>query len=213
LAKKKKWQAEIRWQSPESLTPWAKNAKIHSTEQIDKIAQQIAAVGFTQPIVIDAQGVIIAGHGRREASIRLGLKKVPVVVADHLDEYQSIAARIADNKVAEAPWDTELLKFDLGTLKLQEFNLDLTGFDMGSIGNIFNPIQSENTFTENDQRSVSERAEQYENSQLRQMILVMDPEEFEQLMKTFAELQEVFEVETNLEVVQKLVEHYASNRN
>jgi ParB-like chromosome segregation protein Spo0J len=129
----KKFTPEVQWLSPEKLTPYAKNAKIHSNEQIDKIAGQIAAFGFTQPIVVDKDKIIIAGHGRREAAIRLGLAKVPVIVASHLDEYQAMAARIADNKVAEAPWDNELLKFDLGTLQGHEMDLKLTGFDLTEV--------------------------------------------------------------------------------
>jgi len=123
------WKPEIEFRDPKSLTPYVKNAKVHSTEQIDKIAGQIAAVGFTQPIVVDREGVIIAGHGRREAALRLALNEVPVVVAGHLDEYQAMAARIADNKVADSPWDTNLLKFDLGTLELKGFDIKLTGFN------------------------------------------------------------------------------------
>ena len=123
---------EIIWKSPESLTPYVKNTKVHSVEQIDKIAGQISAFGFDQPIVVDASGVIIKGHGRREAAIRLGLQEVPVVVSS-LDEYQAMAARIGDNKVAEAPWDNDLLKFEFGTLENQAFNLDLTGFSIPEI--------------------------------------------------------------------------------
>jgi hypothetical protein len=128
-----KIQVELR--DPGSLIPYAKNAKVHSRDQIDKIAGQIAAFGFDQPIVVDKDGVVIKGHGRREAALKLGLKEVPVIVAAHLDEYQAMAARIADNKVADAPWDTDLLKFDLGTLSSHEFNMKLTGFELPDLGN------------------------------------------------------------------------------
>lgn len=119
----------IVWMDPKSLTPYARNAKIHTTEQIDKIAGQIAAVGWTQPIVVDKDKVIIAGHGRREAAIRLNLDQVPVFVADHLNEYEAMAARIADNKVSATDYDVEMLKFDVGTLEMQQIDLKLTGMD------------------------------------------------------------------------------------
>jgi ParB-like chromosome segregation protein Spo0J len=119
----------IQWLDPKSLTPYARNAKIHSTEQIDRIAGQIHAVGWTQPIVVDKDKVIIAGHGRREAAIRLNLDKVPVFIAEHLTEYEAMAARIADNKVSGNEYDNEMLKFDIGTLQLHEVDLKLTGMD------------------------------------------------------------------------------------
>jgi DNA modification methylase len=135
---KKNWKPKIEYRDPSTLVPYAKNAKIHSSTQIDKVAGAIAEFGFTQPIVVDASGVIIAGHCRREASIKLGLKEVPVVVADHLDEYQVMAARIADNKIAESPWDPDLLKFDLGTLKMHDFKIELTGFEVPEIESFLN---------------------------------------------------------------------------
>jgi 16S rRNA G966 N2-methylase RsmD len=135
---KKNWKPKVEYRDPSTLVPYAKNAKIHSSTQIDKVAGAIAEFGFTQPIVVDASGVIIAGHCRREASIKLGLKEVPVVVADHLDEYQVMAARIADNKIAESPWDPDLLKFDLGTLKMHDFKIELTGFEVPEIESFLN---------------------------------------------------------------------------
>lgn len=119
----------IEFKDPKSLTPYVKNAKIHTPEQIDDIAGQISAFGFDQPIVVDKNNVIIKGHGRREAAIKLNLSEVPVVVAEHLDEYQAMAARIADNKIArDTDVDQDKLKFDLGTLSLRDFNMKLTGF-------------------------------------------------------------------------------------
>lgn len=128
------FKPEIQWIAPEKLTPYQNNPKKHSIKQLDKIAAQISAVGFTQPIVVDKDHVIIAGHGRREASLRLGLKSVPVIVASHLDEYQVKAARIADNRVAEeGEIDQDVLKFELGSLSLRDFDLKLTGFDLGQL--------------------------------------------------------------------------------
>lgn len=122
-------ELEIQYFAPSELTPYAKNAAIHSDVQIDEIAGQIAAFGFDQPIVVDANRVIIKGHGRREAAIRLNLEKVPCIVST-LDEYQAMASRIADNKVAlKKTFDNELLSFDLGTLDRQGFDLKLTGID------------------------------------------------------------------------------------
>lgn len=130
------FQAKIQYLDPNSLTPYVNNTKKHPVEQIDKIAQQIAEFGFDQPIVVDKDKIIIKGHGRREAALRLGLKQIPVIVADHLNELQVKAARIADNKVAESEWDNDLLRFEFGLLQSADTDLALTGFSMGEIDRI-----------------------------------------------------------------------------
>lgn len=119
---------KIEAKDPNELIPYANNAKIHPDEQILKIASQINSFGFDQPIVIDANNVIIKGHGRREAALRLGLKIVPVIVST-LDEYQAMASRMADNKVAISDIEDSKLAFDLGTLDRMGFDLSLTAFD------------------------------------------------------------------------------------
>jgi ParB-like chromosome segregation protein Spo0J len=86
----------IEWRDPASLTPYSNNAKTHPVEQVDKIAASIASFGFDQPIVVDGDGVIIKGHGRREASLRLGLDNVPVLVRTDLSVAEIKAARLAD---------------------------------------------------------------------------------------------------------------------
>lgn len=113
-----------------NLVPYARNAKTHPKEQIDKIAHQISTVGFLVPIVVDKNLMVIAGHGRLLAAQALGMDMVPVVIADHLTEDQAMAWRIADNKVSESPWDMQLLAFDLKTLETHGLDLQLTGFSM-----------------------------------------------------------------------------------
>lgn len=112
------------------LVPYARNAKLHPKDQVDKIARQISEVGFLVPIVVDKDWVVIAGHGRLEAAKALGLERVPIVVADHLTEDQAMAWRIADNKVAESPYDMQLLAFDLKTLEMHDFDLTMAGISM-----------------------------------------------------------------------------------
>ena len=114
----------------ESITPYQRNAKTHPKEQIERIARQIHEVGFLVPIVVDRDKVVVSGHGRLLAAKSLGLKEVPVVVAEHLTEDQAMAWRIADNKVAESPWDMSLLAFDMQTLELHGVDLTVTAFSM-----------------------------------------------------------------------------------
>lgn len=125
-----KIQVKITWMNPQSLTPYARNTKIHTTAQIDKIASQINAHGFDVPIVVDKDLVIIKGHGRREASMRLKLESVPVIVRDDLNEFEVMAARIGDNAVADCEWDEDMLRFEVGTLDRNEYDLGLTGLEM-----------------------------------------------------------------------------------
>lgn len=123
------YKLRIQWRAPEELTPYVQNPKAHPGEQVDKIAASLAEYKFDQPIVIDGQGVIIKGHGRRQAALQLGLKKVPVVVRDDLTEAQIKAARLADNRLAESAWIDDALESELTILKDLDFDLSLTGFD------------------------------------------------------------------------------------
>ena len=110
------------------VIPYVNNTKKHPPEQIDKLASMIAEYGFDVPIVVDADGVIIKGHGRLQAFKKLNALTVPVVVRNDLTPAQCKAARIADNKIAESEWDMDLLKIELEELTELDFDLDLTGF-------------------------------------------------------------------------------------
>lgn len=132
----KDFAADVEWRSPDALTPYVLNTKRHPTEQIDKIAASIAEFGFDQPIVVDSDGVIIKGHGRREAALRLKLPNVPVLVRSDLSPAQVKAARIADNKVAESDWDLDALKLELQSLDEAGFSLDSTGFSGEEIADL-----------------------------------------------------------------------------
>jgi len=111
------------------LIPYCNNSRTHSDEQVQQIASSIKEFGFTNPVLIDEQGGIIAGHGRVMAAKKLGLAEVPCIVLDGLSEAQKKAYIIADNKLAlNAGWDDELLKIELEQLKELDFDLGLIGF-------------------------------------------------------------------------------------
>ena len=121
----------------DKLTPYDKNARTHSEEQVRKIAASMSQFGFTNPILVDSNTGIIAGHGRLQAAKLLGLTKVPVIILDHLNEQQKRAYVLADNRLAlDAGWDTELLHQELQWLDDQEFDLELTGFSDDELKNI-----------------------------------------------------------------------------
>lgn len=108
----------------ESLVPYPANAKIHEPKQVEKIAQSIKEFGWTQPIVIDKDGVIIAGHGRRLAAIFLDIKKVPVIVRHDLTDEQVRALRLADNRVGISGMDSDKLQEELAFLAEMDFEMD-----------------------------------------------------------------------------------------
>jgi ParB-like chromosome segregation protein Spo0J len=120
---------EIQIQAIESIRPYARNPRIND-DAVDAVAASIREFGFRQPIVVDAEGVIIAGHTRFKAALQLGLRKVPVHIATDLTPEQVKAYRLADNKTGElACWDFEILPVELSELQDAGFDLDLLAFD------------------------------------------------------------------------------------
>lgn len=112
------------------LIPYARNSRTHSDEQVSQIAVSIREFGFLNPIIIDGDNGIIAGHGRVLAAQKLGLESLPCVEASHLSDAQRRAYVITDNKLAlNAEWDFEMLKIELSDLELSGFDISLTGFD------------------------------------------------------------------------------------
>ena len=124
----------------ERLLPYIRNARTHSEEQIAQIAASIAEFGFTNPVLIDKDGGIIAGHGRVQAARKLGMSEVPCLRLSHLTKTQTQALVIADNRLAlNAGWDAEMLKVEFAELKELGFDLELTGFDADEIAELLAP--------------------------------------------------------------------------
>lgn len=121
---------KISMTETDKLIPYARNSRTHSSEQVAQIAASIKEFGFLNPIIIDGENGIIAGHGRVMAAQKLGLKELPCVEAAHLTDAQRKAYVIADNKLAlNAGWDYEMLKIELGDLEALDFDLSVIGFD------------------------------------------------------------------------------------
>jgi hypothetical protein len=120
-----------------SIQPYINNPRKLKDSAIDKVAKSIKEFGFRQPIVVDTNRIIVVGHTRYRASKKLGLKEVPITIAENLTQEQINAYRIADNRTnEEAEWDLELLKTEIKELELADFNLDLTGFDEDQLNNM-----------------------------------------------------------------------------
>ena len=120
----------IDYVETEALIPYALNSRTHSEKQVAQIAASIQEFGFTNPVLIDERRTIIAGHGRVLAAQKLQQETVPTITLDGLTETQRKAYVIADNKLAlNSGWDDELLATELEALQLEDFNLDLLGWD------------------------------------------------------------------------------------
>ena len=118
----------------EGLIPYARNSRTHSDEQVAQIAASIREFGWTNPVLVDGDNGIIAGHGRVLAARKMGMAEVPCIELAHLSEAQKKAYIIADNKLAlNAGWDNELLALELGELHAADFDMALLGFDAGEL--------------------------------------------------------------------------------
>jgi DNA modification methylase len=120
----------VEYRKAVDLKPYENNSRTHSKDQVDQIVNSIREFGFTNPILIDEAGGIIAGHGRLEAAQRLSLEEVPTITLEGLTEAQKRAYVIADNQLAlNAGWDIDALASELKALQADDFNLDVIGFD------------------------------------------------------------------------------------
>ena len=143
----------------EKLIPYARNAKKHDAAQVSKLAGSIREFGFNNPVLIDKDNGIIAGHGRVMAAQQLGLADVPCIRLGHLTDNQRKAYILADNRLAEigGGWDQEMLGLELAELREADFNLDLAGFNDDEIEAALNPPEFE-PGTEADQGKLDEKS-------------------------------------------------------
>lgn len=134
----------IKYVDSSTVYPNAKNSRTHSAKQIQQIARSIQKFGFNNPILVDASGTVVAGHGRLEAAKKLGINEVPTICLDHLSAEQRRAYIIADNRLAElAGWDDEILKIEFQDLIAMDLNFNVTdlGFEMAEIDSIIGDVE------------------------------------------------------------------------
>ena len=133
----------IVYRSIDDLIPYVNNSRTHSDEQVTQIAASIKEFNFTNPILIDEQGGIIAGHGRLMAAKKLKIEQVPTITLVGLSDAQRKAYVIADNKLAlNAGWDLELLKIEIDELKDLDFDIDLLGFNADELADLIPEIET-----------------------------------------------------------------------
>ena len=129
---------EMQLVATDKLIPYVNNARTHSAEQINKLRASLREFGFINPVIIDREFNVIAGHGRIAAAKAEGIDEVPCVFADHLTDAQKKAYILADNRMAlDAGWDEEMLKVEIEALQAEEIDLSLTGFDEKELATLF----------------------------------------------------------------------------
>ena len=139
-------RTQITCRPIEALAPWARNARTHSKKQVRQIAASIRQFGFTNPVLIDEAGTILAGHGRVAAAKLLGMTEVPCLRIEHMSENEKRAYVLADNKLAlNAGWDEDFLAAELGALVSADLDFDvgLTGFSIPEIDGILETVKPE----------------------------------------------------------------------
>ena len=152
---------EVKYRKAVDLIPYINNSRTHSEEQVNQVAASIKEFGFTNPILLDDSGGIIAGHGRLLAAKKLSLSEVPTITLSNLSEAQKKAYVIADNKLAlNAGWDDEMLKLEITQLDEMEFDLKLIGFDSDELAILLDNVNFDPA-TEDEQGQLDELEPKY----------------------------------------------------
>lgn len=197
---------------PTSLVEHPRNYNTHPAEQIRLLAKIVQHQGWRNPITVSKRsGFVVKGHGRLAAAMLLKTEKVPVDVQDYKDEASEVADMIADNRIAElAEADTDALKGLLLDDVFDDFDLDLTGFDAEEINSLLKS-QMENDHMLHGQENESTReeiAEAYANSDVRQILLLYGPEEYELVIEKLESIRRTKQLETNVDVLNYLLDLY-----
>lgn len=153
-----KHTTEMKMVQTSKLIPYVNNARTHSQEQVNKLRGSLREFGFINPVIIDSDFNVIAGHGRLMAAKEEGIEEVPCVLVDYLTEAQKKAYILADNRYAQdAGWDEELLRLEIESLEGMDFDVSLTGFNEDEIADLFS--DSESTGAEDDDFDLSDALE------------------------------------------------------
>ena len=138
------------------LIPYVNNARTHSPEQITKLRSSLREFGFINPVLIDREYNVLAGHGRICAAKEEGINEVPCVFVEHLSEAQKKAYILADNRMSlDAGWDDELLKVEMASLQEMGFDVGMTGFDESELADLF--ADGDKASAKDDSKSYSDR--------------------------------------------------------
>ena len=186
-------QTKLEYLAVVDLIPYARNSRTHSEEQVSQIAGSIREFGFTNPVLIDKDGTIVAGHGRVMAARKLEMDKVPCIRLGHLTPAQIRAYVIADNKLAlNAGWDEQMLKSEIESIREDGIDLGLTGFSDAEIASLFLEIQTGETDPEKEWDGMPEY--EAEEPCYRKIVVNFDTEE--DVARFFAAIRQSFTQKT-----------------
>lgn len=214
MAKAKKTATPVIELMPiEDIIQYARNSRTHSDQQVAEIAASINEFGFNGALEVDENNVLLSGHGRLAAARQLKLTHVPVLRLTHLDEHAKMAYRIAANKIAlNSGWDVEMLRVEIDTLRVHDYDTRITGFLDDELSGLIGlgvdddmRLDSQEVELTQEFSDGSGQMEKNMATELRQIVLVMNPEEFEYVMTRFEALQDEFDVDNNTEVVLALL--------
>lgn len=193
-------QLKIVYKKTDDLIPYARNSRTHDDAQVAQIAASIKEFGWTNPILLDGENGIIAGHGRVMAAQKLGESKVPTIELAHMTDIQKRAYIIADNKLAlNAGWDIKMLKLEFEDLQAFDFDATLTGFDIKSIESILSQDEKELGLLP------EEKLDNFLNGDTKILRLAYDEQEFETIVSSLQELAEKLGFEDFSSIVFALV--------
>lgn len=215
---------EITYRQINELNRHENNARTHSKEQIEQIINSINEFGWTNPVLIDENDVIIAGHGRLEAAIKLGINKVPCIILSGLSETQKRAYLIADNQLAlNAGWDINILQTEIEALKLDNFDIDLLGFsdedfqkmtDELCLAESDSKTSDDNPYTKNvatplyePQGDKPELSDMYQTEKFNQLISKINSSKVETSVKNFLISAAYRHVQYNYEAIANFYAH------
>tara|TARA_R110002167_G_scaffold34895_7_gene111486 strand:- start:472 stop:1089 length:618 start_codon:yes stop_codon:yes gene_type:complete len=175
----------------EEIIPYDQNPRDNSAA-VKKVSESIAEFGWQQPIVVDEDNVILAGHTRHLAAMSMGFKEVPVVIAKGLSDAQKKAYRIVDNKTSElAEWDKELLKSEFLALQELDFDLNLTGFDLDEIAKISGEeLQFDEELDEIDESLEFDDLSDHNKNHVKMLMLYLDLETEPKFRQMCVKIQE-----------------------
>lgn len=169
---------KIKYIATEDLIPYINNSRTHSKAQVDQIIASINEFGFTNPVLIDENQGIIAGHGRVSAAIKIGIDKIPTICLENLTDEQKAAYVIADNKLAlNADWDIDVLEKELNDLNTAQFDIKITGFSIEELQSLTDFDFTDDIYTPDEEESYNEGIIQY--------VLIFDDEQQQSIWNKF----------------------------
>ena len=190
---------KIETLSTASLVPYARNAKRHEPAQISKLCGSIREFGFNNPVLIDKDNGIIAGHGRIMAAQSLGLETVPCIRLGHLSDTQRRAYILADNRLAEigGGWDEEMLKLELGDLIEDDINFESIGFSAGELEDF---LQSASTPDTGAQMS-EETQNEYLNGGVKKFEIYVEIDRYDEVKSMLGRVGVVNDLDNNTDIL------------